>query len=89
MIWLLYGVKLTDAHNGFRCLSRKAAQSIEIKADRMEHASEIIDELRKKRLSYREIPVIILYTDYSKTRGQSSWNAFRILYKMILHKFLR
>lgn len=89
MIWLLYGVKLTDAHNGFRCLSRKAAQSIDIKADRMEHASEIIDEIKKKRLSYREIPVVILYTDYSKARGQSSWNAFRILYKMILHKFLR
>ncbi len=89
MIWLLYGVKLTDAHNGFRALSRKAAELIEIKADRMAHASEIIDEIKKKNLSYKEIPVIIKYTEYSKARGQSSLNAFMILYKMILHKFFR
>ena len=89
MIWLLYGVKLTDAHNGFRAMSCKAAKAIEIKADRMEHASEIIDEIKKKRLRYREVPVVINYTEYSKARGQSSWNAFRILYKMILHKFVR
>ena len=28
--YLFYGVKLTDAHNGFRVLSRKAAQKIDI-----------------------------------------------------------
>lgn len=88
-IWILYGVKLTDAHNGFRALSRKAAKLIEIKCDRMEHASEIIDEIKKKKLSYKEVPVVIKYTEYSKARGQSSLNAFRIFYKMILHKFFR
>ncbi|MBI4146967.1 glycosyltransferase family 2 protein [Candidatus Woesearchaeota archaeon] len=88
-IWLLYGVKMTDAHNGFRAMSRHAAQTIELRADRMEHASEFIDEIRKKQLRYKEVPVVIKYTEYSKKHGQSSWNAFRILYKMLLHKFMR
>ena len=32
---ILLGVKLTDAHNGFRALSRKAAKKIKIKENRM------------------------------------------------------
>lgn len=89
VIWLFYGVKMTDAHNGFRAFTAEAARKMDLRTDRMEHASEFIDEIRKRRLRYREVPVIIKYTDYSKARGQSSWNALRILYKMILHKFLR
>lgn len=89
VIWATYGIKLTDSHNGFRAMSRKAAEVIDLKSDRMEHASEFIDEIKKKNLRYKEIPVVIKYTNYSLARGQSNWNAFRILYKMLLHKLLR
>ncbi len=89
IIWLFYGVKMTDAHNGFRAFSADAGKKMDLRADRMEHASEFIDEIRKKQLRFQEVPVIIQYTDYSKARGQSSWNAIRILSKMILHKFMR
>ena len=86
---LMFGVKVTDSHNGFRALSRKAAQAIEITSDRMEHASQIIEEIAKKRLRYKEVPVTIIYTDYSKEKGQTTLNAFRILTKTILRKLLR
>lgn len=89
VIWLMYGIKLTDSHNGFRAMSRDAAEAIDLKSDRMEHASEFIDEIKRKKLRHEEIPVVIKYTDYSKARGQSNWNAFRILYKMLLHRLLR
>jgi len=62
---------------------------MQLRADRMDHASEFIDEIRKRNLRYKEVPVVIKYTEYSKARGQSSWNAVRILYKMVLHKFMR
>jgi glycosyltransferase involved in cell wall biosynthesis len=87
-IWLMYGVRLTDAHNGLRALSRKAAEAIEIKCDRMEHASEIIDQIKKKHLRFREIPVEIRYTEYSLRHGQSSTNAFNIFFRMIFKKLV-
>jgi polyprenyl-phospho-N-acetylgalactosaminyl synthase len=87
--WLFYGVKLSDAHNGFRVLSRKAAQKIYITSDRMEHASEIVEEIVKKKLKYREIPVVIKYTDYSQGKGHGSFlGAVRVLFKMIFKKLL-
>ena len=89
VVWAMYGVRLTDSHNGFRAMSRHAAELIDLKSDRMEHASEFIDEIKKKKLRYKEIPITVLYTEYSKARGQSNWNAFRILYKMLLHRLLR
>jgi len=89
LMWLFYGVKLTDSHNGFRVFSRKAASKVRIECDRMEHASEIIDKIGKAGLKFKEVPVMIKYTEYSKAHGQSTWNAFRILYKMIVNKFFR
>lgn len=83
---LMYKVKLTDSHNGLRALSREAAENIKITCNRMEHASEIIEEIGRLKLKYVEVPVTILYTDYSISKGQSTWNAFNILFKMVKKK---
>ncbi len=84
IIFLMYGIRLTDSHNGLRAMSRKAAQKIEITSNGMEHASEILEQIKKKRLKYKEVPVNIRYTDYSIKRGQSTLNSFKILFKMII-----
>jgi polyprenyl-phospho-N-acetylgalactosaminyl synthase len=89
LMFIMYGIRLTDSHNGFRSFTRKAAKKIEITADRMEHASEILDEIMRNTLKYKEIPVTITYTTYSLQRGQSSWNALNIAYKMIRNKLWR
>jgi len=87
--WIFYGVKLSDAHNGFRVLSRRAAEQIKIHSDRMEHASEIVEEIVKKDISYREVPVIIRYTGYSMRKGHGSFfGALRILFKMIMRRII-
>jgi glycosyltransferase involved in cell wall biosynthesis len=86
IFYMMYRIKLTDSHNGLRALSRKAAEKIEITSNGMEHASEIIDEIKKKKLNFKEIPVNIRYTQYSKKHGQSSLNAFKIFFKMIIKK---
>lgn len=77
-------VKLTDAHNGLRAFSKRAAQHIDITLDRMAHASELIDQIRRSGLGYKEIPVQIRYTEYSIAKGQSSRGAFRIVLHYIL-----
>ena len=85
---IMYGIRLTDSHNGFRAISKKALQKMDLKTDGMEHASEIIEEIAKKKIRFKEIPVTILYTDYSKAKGQSTWNAFSIFFRMIFKKLI-
>ncbi len=89
VIWLFYGIKLTDTHNGFRAFRREAVKKLDLKADRMEHASEIVEQIAAKGIKYKEIPVTITYTDYSLQKGQSSLAAFGILWNMIKNKVLR
>ena len=90
IIFLFYGLWMTDAHNGFRALSRKAARTIEIKSNRMEHASEIIGEIKRHNLRYKEVPVTIKYDQETLAKGHGGFvGAFRVLAKMILHKLTR
>lgn len=86
---IFYGVKLTDSHNGLRALSRKAAQKILLTQDRMEHASQIIEEMSRNKLKYVEVPVTIKYTEYSLQKGQRTSNAFKILFKMVINKLVK
>jgi len=77
-------LKLTDAHNGLRVIRRDAAERIEIKQDRMAHATEIVLELGRTGLPWREYPVELLYTDYSKAKGQSVLNSVNILVDLVV-----
>jgi len=81
--WVFSEIKLTDTHNGFRALSKKALESIKITQNRMAHASEIIDEIKRNNLSYLEMPVTVKYDDYSKQKGQSSLNSVKIFLELI------
>jgi glycosyltransferase involved in cell wall biosynthesis len=82
-------VRVTDAHNGFRALSRKAAQGIRIRQDRMAHASEILDEIRRHGLRFVEVPVTIRYTAATLAKGQSSWNAVRIVWQLLVGRVVK
>lgn len=78
------GLKLTDAHNGLRVLSHRSASQLQLKQDRMAHASEIVSQLGKMNLPWKEFPVEVLYTDYSKAKGQSVFNSVNILVDLIV-----
>ena len=77
------GLRVTDTHNGFRVLSRKAASAIRIRQDGMAHASEILSQIGSRQLTYAEVPVSIAYTDYSLAKGQSGANSLNILWDLI------
>jgi glycosyltransferase involved in cell wall biosynthesis len=89
VVWFFYGAKMTDAHNGFRAMNRKAAKTICITSDRMEHASQIVEEIHKKHLRFKEVPIVILYTDYSMKHGQGGIiQAFKVFMRMILRRLV-
>ena len=76
-------LKITDAHNGLRAFSANAAGQIRITQNRMGHASQILNEIKRHELPWREVPVTIVYTPYSLAKGQRLSNAFNILWESI------
>jgi glycosyltransferase involved in cell wall biosynthesis len=81
-------VHLTDTHNGLRAFSRLAASRVRITEDRMAHASELIDQIVASGLPYREVPVTIHYTDYSRAKGQRPTAALRVLFDYLVRRIL-
>ena len=86
---LTTGIRLSDTHNGMRAINRKAAATLDIRMDRMAHASEIIDQLHRAGLRIVERPVRVVYTDYSVMKGQSSKGALAILFDLFIGKLLK
>lgn len=78
------GLTLTDAHNGLRVIRRDAASHIALQQDRMAHATEIVLQLGRTGLPWVEHPVEVLYTDYSKAKGQSLLNSVNILVDLVV-----
>lgn len=88
-IWFGYlfsGLRLTDSHNGFRMLNLKSFPQFEITQNEMSHASEILDIIRRNKLRYIEMPCTIIYTDYSKAKGQSILNSVNIIIEYLIGK---
>lgn len=87
--WMFSGIMLTDAHNGLRAMNRKALHKIYFSENRMAHASEILLLVKEHRLTYTEVPVTIEYTEYSRKKGQSLWNAVNIIFDLLFKKINR
>lgn len=73
------GMALTDAHNGLRAFSPHVAGHIHLTQNRMAHASELVHQIAEMKPKWVEQPVEIIYTDYSKAKGQSLLNSVNIL----------
>jgi glycosyltransferase involved in cell wall biosynthesis len=77
------GLHLTDAHNGLRAFNRTVAEGLEVTQNRMAHASEIVSQIARNGYRWVEHPVHILYTDYSKAKGQSLLNSVNIVTELL------
>lgn len=77
------GMALTDAHNGLRVLGRDLLSQIQLQQNRMAHASELIDKVGSSRVKWAEYPTHIIYTDYSRRKGQSLLNSVNILVELL------
>jgi glycosyltransferase involved in cell wall biosynthesis len=83
------GLRLTDAHNGLRAMTRRGAGAIHLRQNRMAHASEILQQIAASGLRYVEVPVTIDYTPYSLAKGQKIGDAFTILFDLFARRLYR
>jgi len=84
--FLFTGLWLTDAHNGLRVFNRKTASLLDLKENGMAHASEILFRVAKYKLRVKEMPVHILYTDYSRKKGQSIFSGIKIFFDLVFNR---
>lgn len=83
------GLKLTDTHNGLRALRVATTMGIQLKQNRMAHASEILSQIAELNLSVAETPCTMLYTEYSMSKGQKDLNAVNILLDLMIYRLAR
>ncbi len=86
---ILTGIRLTDVHNGFRAINVAKFPDFVITQNRMSHASEIIDLIKRLHMRYVEKPCTIKYSDYSLSKGQSMMNSINIIVEFILGKAIK
>lgn len=87
LTFLLFGVTTSDSQSGFRGFSKKAIQSVTLRTQRMEVSSEIFGEIQRLGLKYSEVPIRVVYTDYSLQKGQSNSNSIPVLFRLIIRMF--
>lgn len=87
--WVFSGIPVTDTHNGIRMMTRRGAEKIRITMNRMEHASEILDQIAASGLPFIEVPVTVRYSKESLAKGQRSSAAVRLALKLFAERLAR
>ncbi len=82
---LFTGAKLSDVHNGFRVLNRKAVEKIEIRNSGMAHNTEIVRKIRESGLKFKELPVEVTYHEY----GLGPRGGIQIVYDLFVSKIFK
>jgi glycosyltransferase involved in cell wall biosynthesis len=83
------GLSLTDTHNGLRAFTAEAAGRLDLTQSRMAHASEIIERIAALNLKWAEEPVVVTYSEYALSKGQSNLAAIRIMFDWLSAKLGR
>ena len=83
------GLRLTDAHNGLRAMTRRGAGAIRLRQNRMAPASEPLAQIGASGLHYVEKPVTIHYSVYSIAKGQKTGDSVAILLDLFARALYR
>ena len=71
---------LTDTNNGLRVFNKKVADGLNITMSGMSHANEFVTLIAENHWRVVEQPVEVLYTEYSKSKGQPLLNGVNIIF---------
>ncbi len=71
---------LTDTNNGLRVFNKAVADGLDITMNGMSHATEFIMLIAENHWRVAEEPVEVLYTEYSKSKGQPLLNGVNIIF---------
>lgn len=83
----LLGINVTDSQSGFRAIKAKALKKMILRSSRWEICSEMVGEIKRLNLKFAEIPIRVVYTTYSLSKGQSFKNGIKTLARLFAIRF--
>jgi glycosyltransferase involved in cell wall biosynthesis len=82
---LFYKAGVSDAHSGFRAIKGDALEKLELRAEGMEFASEMIIEAVRKGLRIKEVPISYYKRRNPNSKLSSFSDGWRHLKFMLIH----
>lgn len=86
--FILFGINVTDSQSGLRIFSKNALKQLRWKTSGYEFCSEMLWRARQLNMSIKEYPIEAIYTEYSKGKGQSNWNAINIIKTLLRRRIV-
>jgi glycosyltransferase involved in cell wall biosynthesis len=83
---LLLGVSTTDSQSGLKGFNSRTINALDFRENGYAFCSEMLWRAQRADLSITEVHIQAVYTDYSKGKGQNSWNGFNIIKQLIKHR---
>lgn len=94
--YIFFGAMSSDSQSGFRAYSNKAANSVYSYMDRYEFESEMLGHIKAAKLKVTEVPIEVIYTNYSlnkykggKVSGQGLLNGIKMVIRLIEHTLFK
>lgn len=86
---LATGRWVNDSQCGFKAFGPKALRQVDLRMSGFEFCTEIVRESVQYGWRITEVPVKVLYSEYTLAKGQSFANGVKTALKILLRSFLR
>ncbi|OGJ55187.1 hypothetical protein A3D11_03905 [Candidatus Peribacteria bacterium RIFCSPHIGHO2_02_FULL_49_16] len=80
---------IADSQCGFKAFGEKALAEIQLRMSGFEFCTEIVRETARYRWRIGEVPIKVVYSEYTLAKGQSFAHGVRTACKILLRSFLR
>jgi glycosyltransferase involved in cell wall biosynthesis len=87
--WLATGLWVSDSQCGFKVFGPRAVQEIQLRMSGFEFCTEIVREASRHRWRIAQVPVKVMYSEYTLAKGQSFAGGVKTAFKILLRSFLR
>lgn len=86
----LFGIKVKDTQSGMRAYKPSSlAKIVDYQSDKYAFCTEMLWLAKRENLKVGEVPITVIYSDYSLSKGQSNWNAFNLILELLWMKVSR
>jgi polyprenyl-phospho-N-acetylgalactosaminyl synthase len=80
---------VSDSQCGFKVFGPRALDQLDLRMSGFEFCSEIVRESVQHRWRIEEVPIKVVYSEYTLAKGQSFAHGVRTALKILLRSFLR
>ncbi len=83
------GVWVHDSQCGYKAFGPNAVRDLHLRMSGFEFCTEIVRECVQHKWKIAEVPIKVLYSEYTLAKGQSFASGVRTAFKILLRSFIR